>query len=71
MEDADEVRERDVGVIAKVMSGVRQVLGKRGYEEIAKDDEDRRISAERRGRETPSAIFAHKTVAVSPETRSI
>lgn len=55
------------GLIGRIVGSVRKVLGKRGYEEVARDDEDRRISAERRAKETPSAIYAHKSVAVSRE----
>jgi len=64
IEGSDGLRNGDGGVVSKIMGRVRGILGKRGYEEISRDDEDRRISAERRAQETPSAIFAHKTVAV-------
>ncbi|WVR06873.1 calcium-transporting P-type ATPase, PMR1-type [Kwoniella sp. DSM 27419] len=50
------------GLVGKVVGYARRVMGKKGYEEVRRDEEERRASTERRQRETPSAIFAHKSI---------
>ena len=49
----------------KVMGMMRKALGRSGYEEVAQDEEDPSFSAKRRATETPSAIYAHKTIEAS------
>lgn len=66
MEDAPR-GQRD-GIRGKVSSLARKVMRRKGYEELARGEDDRRASAERRARETPSAIFAHKSIDVSSFT---
>ena len=63
----EEEEERD-GVVGRVVRGVKRVLGRdEGYEALKQvKDEERRLSDERRERETPSAIYAHKSIDVSP-----
>lgn len=51
-------------LFGRVMDAGRKAMGKRGYEEIRIDEEERRRSQDRRHRETPSAIYAHRSVEV-------
>jgi hypothetical protein len=55
------------GVWDKVVGLSRKVLGREGYEAVDAEEEQeaRRKSIERRQRETPSAIYAHRSVDVS------
>ena len=55
------------GVWNKVVGLSRKVMGREGYEAVDAEEEEeaRRKSIERRQRETPSAIYAHKSVEVS------
>lgn len=52
----------DQSTLSKVVTFVRRVTGRRGYEEVAAEARETRERAERRARETPSAIYAHKSV---------
>ena len=60
----DEERGLGVGMLDKAMGIVRKAMGRSGYERIAPTEEDRHTSAKRRARETPSAIYAHKSIEV-------
>ncbi|GMK55275.1 hypothetical protein CspeluHIS016_0203310 [Cutaneotrichosporon spelunceum] len=51
----------DQSTLSKVLTFVRRVTGHRGYEEVQAEVREARERAERRSRETPSAIYAHKT----------
>lgn len=51
-------------LLGRVVDAGRKAMGKRGYEEIRIDEEERRRSQDRRHRETPSAIYAHRSVEV-------
>lgn len=55
------------GIWERVLNTAKRVTGGDGYEAVdrAEQEEERRRSIERRQRETPSAIYAHKTVDVS------
>lgn len=46
------------------MAAGRRLLGKKDYEELRMEEEEKRLSTERRQRETPSAVYAHKSVQV-------
>lgn len=52
----------DQSLVSKAVTFVRRVTGHRGYEEVAAEAQEARERAERRQRETPSAIYAHKSV---------
>lgn len=52
------------GFVGRFMGYGRKLLGRQGYEEVQQDEEERRRSMERRQRETPSSIYAHRTVEV-------
>ncbi|ORY32918.1 hypothetical protein BCR39DRAFT_522368 [Naematelia encephala] len=49
-------------LFGKLVHFARRITGRQEYEEVAQENEDRRRSLERRQRETPSAIYAHKSV---------
>ncbi|GFZ46784.1 Calcium-transporting ATPase 1 [Saitozyma sp. JCM 24511] len=51
-----------MGLLDRVLDMGRKAIGRRGYEELANEEEGRRTSAERKAQETPSAIYAHKSV---------
>jgi Ca2+-transporting ATPase len=53
------------GLLDRVLDMGRKAIGRRGYEELANEEEGRRASAERKAQETPSAVYAHKSVEVS------
>jgi len=61
------VGEHDASVWQKMVGLSRKVMGREEYEaaNAEEDEEARRRSIERRARETPSAIYAHKSVDVS------
>lgn len=44
----------------------RKLLGKKDYEERRMEEDEKRLSTERRQRETPSSIYAHKSIQVGP-----
>ncbi|KAK4689295.1 P-type Ca2+ transporter type 2C, partial [Tremellales sp. Uapishka_1] len=50
------------GIVETAKEFGRKVMGRRGYEELAEEEESKRRSEERRKQETPSAIFAHKSI---------
>jgi Ca2+-transporting ATPase len=52
----------DQSTLTKVVTFVRRVTGHRGYEEVQAEAREARERAERRQRETPSAVYAHKSV---------
>lgn len=52
------------GLLRKVTKLARKAMRRQDYEEVVQDEEERRVSAERRARETPSAIFAHQSIDV-------
>ena len=54
-----------LGILGKTIRRARRMMGRREYAELAQDEEDRKVSSERRARETPSSIYAHKTIDVS------
>ncbi|WVF71232.1 calcium-transporting P-type ATPase, PMR1-type [Kwoniella sp. CBS 6097] len=56
----DEVDEE--GLVGRVVGFAKKVMGKKDYEEIRAEEAERRASTERRQRETPSAIYAHKSI---------
>jgi Ca2+-transporting ATPase len=57
----------ETSVWGRLVDGARRATGRGGYESLREDDaEERRLSMERRQKETPSAIYAHKSVDVSP-----
>lgn len=53
------------GLVARVLQLVRRARGSQTYEEVGQIEEEMRLSVERRQKETPSAIYAHRTVNVS------
>ena len=59
------VGEEEAGVWERMLNVGKRLTG-REYERVGEEDEeDRRRSMERRARETPSAIYAHKSIDVS------
>lgn len=54
------------GYIARAVEMVRGLTGRGGYAEIKQDEEERIRDLERKRRETPSSVFAHKSVDVGP-----
>lgn len=52
----------DQSLLTRAATFVRRVTGHRGYEEVAADAREARERAERRQRETPSAVYAHKSI---------
>ncbi|TYJ58696.1 calcium-transporting P-type ATPase, PMR1-type [Cryptococcus floricola] len=54
--------DQDEGFYDRIAKMGRKIIGKKDYEEIRQDNEEKRLSAERRQRETPSAIYAHKSI---------
>ncbi|KAL7421951.1 High affinity Ca2+/Mn2+ P-type ATPase-like protein [Cryptotrichosporon argae] len=51
------------GALERALEFVRRVTGRRaGYDEVEQDEERARRSLERKQRETPSAVYAHKSV---------
>ncbi|KAK1924100.1 hypothetical protein DB88DRAFT_526657 [Papiliotrema laurentii] len=53
----------ETSVWGRLVDGARRATGRGGYESLREDDaEERRLSMERRQKETPSAIYAHKSV---------
>jgi len=61
-----EGQAQELGMVMKLWRRARRVIGRRDYAELRQDEAEQRISAERRARETPSAIYAHKSIEVSP-----
>jgi len=61
------VGEQDASVWQKMVGMGKKAMGKEGYDAVNGEEEEeaRRKSIERRARETPSAIYAHKSVDVS------
>ncbi|WVQ99635.1 calcium-transporting P-type ATPase, PMR1-type [Kwoniella sp. CBS 9459] len=57
----DDERDEE-GLVGRVVGIARKVMGKKDYEEIRQEEAERRASTERRQRETPSAIYAHKSI---------
>ncbi|OXG97395.1 Ca2+-transporting ATPase [Cryptococcus neoformans A2-102-5] len=57
-----EFAHRDEGLFETVMAAGRRLLGKKDYEELRMEEEEKRLATERRQRETPSAVYAHKSV---------
>lgn len=57
---------RDEGLFERAMAAGRRLLGKKDYDERRMEEEEKRLSTERRQRETPSSIYAHKSVQVGP-----
>ncbi|WVQ79940.1 calcium-transporting P-type ATPase, PMR1-type [Cryptococcus sp. DSM 104549] len=64
------VPEEETGFFGRVVGMGRRAIGKKDYEELRFEEEERRLSTERRQRETPSAIFAHKSIEETIETFS-
>lgn len=63
--------ERDPGFMGRIWANGRRMLGKKDYEQLKEEEEDLQREKERRQRETPSSIYAHKTVDVSPPPGSV
>lgn len=61
-----ESAHRDEGLLEKAVAVGRKLVGKKDYEELRMQQEEKRLSTERRQRETPSSIYAHKSVQVGP-----
>lgn len=61
-----ESAHRDEGLLDKAVAVGRKLVGKKDYEELRMQQEEKRLSTERRQRETPSSIYAHKSVQVGP-----
>lgn len=61
-----EFAHRDEGLLENAMALGRKLLGKKDYEERRMEEEEKRLSTERRQRETPSSIYAHKSIQVGP-----
>jgi hypothetical protein len=57
-------RPRDEGVLERVMKFAKKMIGREDYEEVRTQEEGLGERA-RRQKETPSSIYAHKTVEVS------
>ncbi|KAL0255407.1 hypothetical protein I308_100211 [Cryptococcus tetragattii IND107] len=57
-----ESAHRDEGLLDKAVAVGRKLVGKKDYEELRMQQEEKRLSTERRQRETPSSIYAHKSV---------
>ncbi|OCF30540.1 calcium-transporting P-type ATPase, PMR1-type [Kwoniella heveanensis BCC8398] len=58
----DDNDDGEGSLVGRVVGLVRKVMGKKDYEEIRAEEAERRASTERRQRETPSAIYAHKSI---------
>ncbi|KAK8864588.1 calcium-transporting P-type ATPase, PMR1-type [Kwoniella newhampshirensis] len=56
------VEQETEGFVGRLVGLGKKVMGKKDYEELREEEEERRLSTERRQRETPSAIYAHKSV---------
>ncbi|KIR36499.1 calcium-transporting P-type ATPase, PMR1-type [Cryptococcus deuterogattii MMRL2647] len=63
-----EFAHRHEGLLERAMAVGRKLLGRKDYEELRMEEEEKRLSTERRQRETPSSIYAHKPI---PETLEI
>ncbi|WWC61988.1 calcium-transporting P-type ATPase, PMR1-type [Kwoniella dejecticola CBS 10117] len=57
----DAVEEQE-SYLDKIVGMGRRIMGKKDYEELRMEEEHRKEENERRQRETPSSIFAHKSV---------
>jgi Ca2+-transporting ATPase len=58
-------REQDQGVLERAMKFGRKMIGKEDYAEVRHQEEEGLADRARRQKETPSSIYAHKTVEVS------
>ncbi|WWC89133.1 calcium-transporting P-type ATPase, PMR1-type [Kwoniella dendrophila CBS 6074] len=61
-EDQDQSLEYEESYLNKVIGIGKKIMGKKDYEELKQEEENKRQQTERRQRETPSSIFAHKTI---------
>lgn len=62
--DEESGRSRDTSILDKALSFGRRLIGKRDYDQLQQhngEDEDSR-ERQKRQKETPSSIFAHKSV---------
>jgi Ca2+-transporting ATPase len=59
----DQYRQRDEGVLDRAMKFGKRMIGRGDYEEV-RQEADGLGDRERRQKETPSSIYAHKTVEV-------
>lgn len=79
----DGILEEEPGIFERVLGSVRRVMGREGYEALPSHSHaaghgygptpgsaSAAETLEGRGQETPSAIYAHKTIDVSPPERS-
>ncbi|WVO19356.1 calcium-transporting P-type ATPase, PMR1-type [Cryptococcus decagattii] len=60
--DTLALAHRDQGLLENAMALGRKLLGKKDYEERRMEEDEKRLSTERRQRETPSSIYAHKSI---------
>ncbi|OCF61009.1 calcium-transporting P-type ATPase, PMR1-type [Kwoniella mangroviensis CBS 10435] len=58
----EPIDQEEEGFIGRLIGVGKRIMGKKDYEQLKMEEEDKRIQTERRQRETPSAIFAHKTI---------
>lgn len=63
--DESEYRSREQSVLDRVMKFGKKMIGKEDYEEVRQREEEVLEDRTRRQKETPSSIYAHKTVEVS------
>ncbi|WVW84125.1 calcium-transporting P-type ATPase, PMR1-type [Kwoniella bestiolae CBS 10118] len=54
--------EEEEGFVGRLVGVGKRIMGKKDYEQVRMEEEEKRLQTERRQRETPSAIFAHKTI---------
>ncbi|KJE02993.1 Ca2+-transporting ATPase [Cryptococcus gattii NT-10] len=59
---AREFAHRDDGLLDRAIAAGRRLVGKKDYEALRIEEQEKRLSTERRQRETPSAIYAHKSI---------
>jgi hypothetical protein len=63
--EEDVGRERELGLVEKITKFGKKVLGREEYEPVRSQDDEGLADRARRQRETPSSIYAHKTVEVN------
>jgi hypothetical protein len=63
--EEDVGRERELGLVEKITKFGKKVLGREEYEPVRGQDDEGLADRARRQRETPSSIYAHKTVEVN------
>jgi len=65
MEFEQDSARGEGSMLKKLMKKARRVIGRKDYEEVVQEDGDEMALTEQRMKETPSAVFAHKSIEVS------